>query len=45
LYSDDLHPQGIKAKHLKRVFNIDIAICEEFGGAVKLIGSIEDLEQ
>ncbi len=30
------------AKRLKRVFNIDIAICEECGGAVKVIASIED---
>jgi hypothetical protein len=32
-------------QRLKRVFNIDIAICEECGDAVKLIGSIEDLGQ
>jgi hypothetical protein len=27
---------------LKRVFNIDISICEACGGAVKVIASIED---
>ncbi len=30
------------AQRLKRVFNIDITICEECGGAVKVIASIED---
>ena len=30
------------AQCLKRVFNIDITICEECGGAVKVIASIED---
>ena len=30
------------AQRLKRVFNIDISICEECGGAVKVIASIED---
>ena len=32
------------AQRLKRVFNIDIEICGECGGAVKVIASIEDLE-
>ena len=27
---------------LKRVFNIDIAVCKECGGTVKVISSIED---
>ncbi len=30
------------AQRLKRVFSIDISICEECGGAVKVIASIED---
>jgi hypothetical protein len=30
------------AQRLKRVFNIDITTCEECGGAVKVIASIED---
>ena len=30
------------AQRLKRVFNIDIAVCEECGGAVKVLASIED---
>ena len=30
------------AQRLKRVFNIDISICEACGGAVKIIASIED---
>jgi hypothetical protein len=30
------------AQRLKRVFNIDISICEECGGAVRVIASIED---
>ena len=30
------------AQRLKRVFNIDIEICEHCGGAVKIIASIED---
>jgi hypothetical protein len=30
------------ARRLKRVFNIDIEICTECGGAVKVIASIED---
>jgi hypothetical protein len=33
------------AKRLKRVYNIDIAICEKCGGAVKVIASIEDQDQ
>jgi hypothetical protein len=33
------------AKRLKRVFNIDIAICKECGDAVKGIASIEDQGQ
>ncbi len=28
--------------HLKRVFNIDITTCEECGGTVKVVASIED---
>lgn len=31
------------ARRLKRVFDIDIAICGACGGAVKVIVSIEDL--
>ena len=30
------------AQRLKRVFNIDITTCEECGGTVKVIASIED---
>ena len=30
------------AQRLKRVFNIDIEICRECGGAVKVIAYIED---
>ena len=30
------------AQRVKRVFNIDISICEACGGAVKIIASIED---
>ena len=30
------------AQRLKRVFNIDIEICQACGGAVKIIASIED---
>ena len=30
------------AQRLKRVFKIDILTCEHCGGAVKVIGSIED---
>ncbi len=29
-------------QRLKRVFNIDIEVCEECGGAVKVIACIED---
>lgn len=29
-------------QRLKRVFNIDIEICRECGGAVKVIASIEE---
>jgi hypothetical protein len=31
-----LHPKGIKAQRLKRVFNIDITVCAECGGPVKV---------
>ena len=31
-----------RAQRLKRVFNIDIAICQQCGGAVKVIACIED---
>ncbi len=30
------------AQWLKRVFNIDIAICQACGGALRIIASIED---
>jgi len=30
------------AKRLKRVFNIDIETCDECGGDVKIVASIED---
>ncbi len=30
------------AQRLKRVFNIDISICEACGGAIKIVASIED---
>jgi hypothetical protein len=30
------------AQRLKRVFNVDIVICEKCGGAVKVMASIED---
>jgi 23S rRNA U2552 (ribose-2'-O)-methylase RlmE/FtsJ len=30
------------AQRLKRIFNIDIKMCEQCGGAVKVIASIED---
>jgi hypothetical protein len=30
------------AKRLKRVFNIDIEVCGHCGGAVRIIGCIED---
>jgi len=29
-------------KRLKPVFSIDVEICNEYGGAVKIIASIED---
>jgi hypothetical protein len=32
------------AKRLKRVFNIDIETCNECGGDVRIIASIEDPE-
>lgn len=32
------------AQRLKRVFNIYIAVCKEYGGTVKVIASIEDPE-
>ena len=31
-----------RAQRLKRVFNIDIEICRECGGAVRIIACIED---
>ncbi len=30
------------AQQLKRVFNLDIETCEQYGGAVKVIACIED---
>jgi hypothetical protein len=30
------------AQRLKRVFNIDVSICEKCGGEAKIIASIED---
>ena len=30
------------ARRLKRVFSIDIEVCEQCGGAVRIIASIED---
>jgi 23S rRNA U2552 (ribose-2'-O)-methylase RlmE/FtsJ len=30
------------AQRLKRIFNIDIEMCEQCGGVVKVIASIED---
>ena len=36
------HAEMTWAQRLKRVFNIDITICEECGSAVKVIASIED---
>jgi len=30
------------AQRLKRVFNIDVEICDQCGGAVKIIACIED---
>jgi ribosomal protein S27E len=41
---DDLHPKGIKAQRLKRVFHIDIETCRDCGGAVRIIACIEDPE-
>ena len=40
--SVEQHAAMTWAQRLKRVFNIDITICEECGGAVKVIASIED---
>ena len=34
--------KGIKAKTLKRVFNIDVSVCSACGGPMKIIASIED---
>ena len=31
-----------RAQRLKRVFKIDILTCERFGGAIKVIASVED---
>ena len=39
---DDLHPEGIKAQRLKRVFGIDIETCPACGGAVRIIACIQD---
>jgi hypothetical protein len=39
---DDLHPKGIKAQRLKRVFGIDIETCPACGGALRIIACIED---
>jgi len=36
------HATMIWAQRLKRVLNIDITTCEECGGTVKVIASIED---
>ena len=36
------HQSMTWAQRLKRVFNIDIETCEQYGGAVKVIASIED---
>jgi hypothetical protein len=36
------HQSMTWAQRLKRVFNIDIETCEQRGGAVKVIASIED---
>lgn len=38
----DKHREMTWAQRLKRVFNIDITICERCGGAVRIIASIED---
>jgi hypothetical protein len=40
----NLHTAMTWAQRLKRVFNIDITTCEECGGTVKVIASIEDLD-
>ena len=40
--SANRHAAMTWAQRLKRVFNIDITTCEECGGAVKVITSIED---
>lgn len=45
--SDDKTPQQrykamTWAQRLKRVFNIDVSICEKCGGEAKIIASIED---
>ena len=45
--SDDKTPQQRHramrwAQRLKRVFNIDVSICEKCGGEAKIIASIED---
>jgi hypothetical protein len=37
-----MHPKGIKAQRLKRVFRIDIAVCERCDGLMKIFSSIED---
>jgi hypothetical protein len=34
---NDLHPKGIKAQRLKRVFGIDIETCPACGGAVRIM--------
>ena len=38
----DQVPGRLWAQRLKRVFNIDIEICQACGGAVRIIASIED---
>jgi hypothetical protein len=37
------HAAMTGAKRLRRVFNINITICKECGGADKVIASVEDL--
>ena len=37
-----MHPKGIKAQRLKRIFRIDVETCQACGGAMKIIASIED---
>ena len=37
-----LHVAKMWAQRLKRVFKLDIETCEQCGGAVKVIASIED---